>query len=159
MIIFSLLTLTFLLRNVKLSSSLSLTTTYNSSTGQNGNMFDIQILQNNGVTIQSFDLHIKSLKYTVESYEIYKKKNGYTSNQGWEKIACAEVVSNGPLVPSPLPIGGMRKFYESTGKKVGLYITLTTGVSNYLNYSYGGIVGDVFVSNANLRIMQVGLYL
>lgn len=140
----------------------SLTTLYRTDTGQNGNMFDIEVTQNNaseGITIRSMDLHIKSLPGNMESYEIYTIEGGYSANAdddaSWRMLGCATMSSNGPLQPTPLPMSGLRSLFVASGTKIGFYVTLTTGVSQYLYYSYGGIVGSVYVENTHLRIFEV----
>ena len=119
-------------------------TSFQGPTGQNGNMFDIQVLHSDGITIMSMDLHLKSNKEVVEGYQIYVREGGSfsESEMPWVMLGCARMISNGPYTPSALPSGGMRRVSVEKDGILGIYVTLTTNPSSFLNYSYGdGIVG------------------
>ena len=139
---------------IKITSSApsSLTTEFLSQTSQNGNMFDIESVSSSDLYIYSMDLHVREV--SLEFYEIYVKEDGFGSGSSWKLHACAELNGMGQNLPSSLPEGGMVPILIKEGEVLGMYVTLKD-FESHLYYSFGLLIGDVFVENDDLRIFQV----
>ncbi len=141
----------FLLAAVPHAYSASLTTTFASNNGQDGNMFEITALKT--VIITSFD---GNLTPPGDNYRIYYKTGTYTgfeANPGaWTLVGTANnVVSNGTDVATPIPIPV--NVTIPAGQTYSFYIT-TDGTGNGVEYTDGTAEHAVYVSDANIQILE-----
>ncbi len=131
------------------SATGDLSTTFAGGNGQNGNMFDISVLQN--VTITDFDVNSYS---GTGNFEVYYKSGSYvgseTNSAAWTLLATAtNVVSNGSGVATPLNLG--LNLNLTAGQTYSFYIT---GTNQSVNYTNGTLVGNVYAANTELIIYE-----
>ncbi len=129
----------------------SITTTFAGPTATfDGNMFDIVAL--NDMIITGFDGNILAGTATVEIYYKTGSYQGYEGNPGaWARIdSVGGIVTNGAGVATPIPI--VVNIPVKAGDTVAFYIT-TTGSPN-IEYSTGTLEGSVYVSDANLQLLE-----
>lgn len=117
---------------------LNLLTTYSGNHTSYGDMFNI--IPNKDITIDSFDVHIKT--GTTTTVEVYYREGSYlpyiSTQSGWILAGSATVTPAGPNLPTRVPIGGLTL---TGGQTYGLYITLQTSGSLANTYIWGsGIV-------------------
>ncbi len=122
----------------------SLTTTFVSNNGQDGNMFDVKA--ETAITIQGFDINICDETPTlVEVYYKVGTSVGFDHNpSAWTLLGNATVYPAGSDVPTPLPVGGLT---IPAGATYGLYLTTTGGACGF-NYTDG----TTDYSNSDLTI-------
>ena len=121
-------------------AQLSLTTTYASNNGLDGNMFDILALED--VQIFSFDCNFYAGQVDVEIYTVAGGYVGHEAIPGdWTLVASGTVTSPGPDQPTPLtfPID----IPILAGQVMGLYITS----ANDPGIKYTDGTGLVYSSN------------
>jgi hypothetical protein len=124
----------------------TLTTTYATDNSFAGNTFDLT--PNQSVRINSFDVHLGSpgATATVAVYWRPGTSNGFQdSSAGWTLLGTANVVSNGPGVGTPLPVGGLT---VRAGQTYGIYIDVQSYPSAAMLYTNGS---NVF-SNSDLSL-------
>lgn len=141
----------FILAAAPDSYSASLTTTFAGGNGQDGNMFEITALQ--PVVITGFD---GNLDLPSDNFLIYYKTGTYTGfedNPGaWTLVGTANgVVSNGEDVATPIPIPV--NITIPAGQTYSFYIT-TDGTGNGIGYTDGSAEHAVYVSDANIQILE-----
>ncbi|MDT0556991.1 proprotein convertase P-domain-containing protein, partial [Patiriisocius hiemis] len=128
---------------------LSLTTTFASNNGLDGNMFDINAL--NDVTINSFDINMNT---GTDDVEVYFKTGTHVGFEGdasaWTLLDTATgITSNGPDTATPLNLNLGQVVLA--GETVAFYVsTLTVGVG----YTNGTTPGAVFASDANIEFLE-----
>ena len=128
----------------------SLTTTFGSDNGLDGNMFDLNVL--NDVTINSFDINMNA--GTTDDVEVYFKTGTHvgfeTDASAWTLLGTATgITSNGDDVATPLNLNLGQVVLA--GETVAFYVTtLTAGV----NYTNGSTAGAVFASDANIEFLE-----
>lgn len=132
-----------------ISSNADLSTTFAGGNGQNGNMFDISVLQD--ITITDFDVNSYS---GTGNFEVYYKSGSYSGSEtnasAWTLIGTAtNVVSNGAGVATPLNLG--LNLNLTAGQTYSFYIT---GTNQSVNYTDGSLVGNVYASNTELIIYE-----
>jgi hypothetical protein len=125
----------------------SLTTTFASNNGLNGNMFDIDAVS--AITINSFDINLAA---GTDPVAVYYKTGTYvgseTNSAVWTLLGTTTVTSTAANTPTHLPLGGIA---IPAGGVDGLYITTTDGgTMEYTN----GTTGGPGYSNADLTITQ-----
>jgi hypothetical protein len=144
-----------LLTVTSIGQTQALTTTYNHNNGQAGNMFDVVAI--NQVTICWFDVNVDPGTWDFEVYTHPGTWVGTETNaMAWTLVgSTTNVTSNAtstaaPGVPTllPIPIG----VTIPAGTTQAFYVTVTNGAS--MNYSGGGVVGNVFASDANIQILE-----
>lgn len=140
------------LLTIVLSSSLvfaqSLTTTFASDNGFNGNMFDM--IAKRDLTITGFDANLAVGQHTVE---VYHRNGTYVGNEasaaGWTLVGSVSVTSAAADQATTIPLN--INVPMTTNQRVGWYIT-TQGTS--MRYSGGTNAGDVYVQDSNLQILE-----
>ena len=133
----------------------SLTTTFGSNNGAQGNMFDIEAT--NDITINSFDVNM--LTGVTADIEVYFKTGtwvGFDSTpDDWTLLAIAPgVVSSGTNVPTLLNLNlGIN---VNNGYRVAFYVTFTNTSTNAdgFRYTNGVQTGNLFASDTNLAIYE-----
>ncbi|MBK8464819.1 MAG: hypothetical protein IPL32_03230 [Chloracidobacterium sp.] len=128
----------------------SVTTTFADGSANNGNMFDITAI--NAVRIDSFDEHLLN----NEPLAIYYKPGthvGFENNAGAWTLAgtYSGIVANGAGVGTAVPIPV--NVTIPAGQTYAFYITYTTSQGS-LAYTPGTVVGNVFVSDANIQVKE-----
>jgi hypothetical protein len=131
--------------------SASLTTTFASDNGQDGNMFEIHAI--NTVVITRFDGNIS---IPGDNMRIYYKAGSYTGSEDnsavWTLVGTANsLVSNGDDVPTPIPISV--NVTIPAGQTYSFYIT-GDGTGSGVNYTNGTAEHAVYVSDSNIEILQ-----
>lgn len=131
------------------SVSDSLTSTFAAGNGQNGAMFNLNVL--NSVNLNSFT--ISSASAGSITYEIYYRSGSFsgfeTTSGAWTLLTTfpshfsATAGSRVLTLPAPLAVTG--------GQTYAFYITGTSGTLNYTN---AGSVGTVYSSNSDMQIMS-----
>ena len=127
----------------------SLTTLFDGGNTFDGNMFDVNIL--NDMTVQSFDVNLVD---ATGDFEVYYKTGTYlgseTNAADWTLIGSATgVVSLGANTPTPLDLS--LDLMLTAGQTYAFYVTSTGATVAYTN---GGVAGDVLASNADLEILE-----
>lgn len=128
----------------------NLSTPFNSNNGLDGNMFDVNILED--LSVQSFDVNLTT--GTTADYEIYYKSGTYVGfeedSSVWTLVGSTTgVVSLGTDVPTPLSLD--LNLTLIGGNTYAFYVT-TTGASN--KYTNGTVVGNVVAANSDLEILE-----
>jgi hypothetical protein len=121
------LALVFVPLSTGAASADSLTTIFASDNGYAGNMFDVTVLSDTDVIINSFDINIvkngSSLNGLVSVYYRLGGYEGYrTDSSAWTLAGSATVVPMGVDNPTPLPIGGIQL---TAGETYGFYVTVS----------------------------------
>ena len=129
---------------------MSLETTFAAGNNFNGNMFDINVI--NGVTFDSFDVHLED--GITDDIEVYFKMGSFvgfeTDASAWTLLETATVTSAGLGAPTPL---NMNLGLEiAAGETVAFYVTTTQG--GLMQYTNGTAVGSVFASDANIEFLE-----
>ncbi|MCF8373538.1 MAG: S8 family serine peptidase, partial [Bacteroidales bacterium] len=139
--------------NCALTGSGQLQTTFTTNNGQDGNMFDVEAI--NDLVISGFDIHTGATSGTLHDYAVYYKTGthvGFETNAGaWTLIGSATgVVVAGLGNPTPLPIS--INLSLTSGQTYAFYITSTDGYNvKYLN---GTTLGNLYSSDANIKIFE-----
>ena len=130
-----------------------LTTLFASNNNASGNLFDVVAL--NDLTIQSFDVNLVSGTWDIEVYTLPTGASylpEVNNPSAWTLIgAAAGVVSNGPDVPTPLPI--CLSTFVPAGSRQAFYVT-TTSTAQSMRYTNGTATGALFASNADLELYE-----
>jgi hypothetical protein len=124
-----------------LSNADSLLTTFAAGNGQNGNIFDINVI--NGVAINGFTINAQG----AGTAEVWYRSGSYAgfenSSAGWTNLTTTAVPVAGSGaqyvgLPNPLVLGaGVHAFY----------VTMSSGSVSYTN---GSTVGAVYASNSDI---------
>src|SRR5262249_29931550 len=128
-----------------------LATTYTGfNTYETGAMFDITAI--NDVYISGFDMN---MNYGTSDFEIYYKSGTYfgyeTNPSAWIFAGAASgVVSACIGSPTSIPIG--LSIFIPAGQTYAFY--LTSSNYNYIYYSPGTGVGNVYSSDGNIQIKE-----
>lgn len=132
-------------------SAATLTTTYAGGNGEDGVMFDIKALVD--TTITGFTHHLDGLG-TVLTIEIYEKTGTHVGSENisgnWTLYGSATVTSLGPGVGTPIPIS--LNIPILAGASHSFYITTTSSVNS--NYTNGTAVGNVYVADGVIQILE-----
>ena len=130
----------------------SLTTTYAAGNGFDGNMFDVIPAVN--MVVDDFDVHTEDpgLSDVVEVYyKVGTHVGSETAPGDWTLIASAPITSNGNGVPTNLGLAlGLNL---TAGQTYAFYLTTSQGNVDF-DYTNGSSVGAVFVSNADVSILE-----
>ncbi|MCB9915004.1 MAG: hypothetical protein H6828_07630 [Planctomycetes bacterium] len=124
----------------------SLTTTYTSNNGLDGNMFDVKALA--PITIVALDGHFNSGSVTIEVYTVPGTYVGHEFDpSAWTLRGSATTTSNGVGVPTPIPLA--LDVQLQAGEIVGFYVTCTgTPGVKYTNGT------GVVYANADLELYE-----
>lgn len=134
--------------NLPLSQNL-LTTTFAGGNSRPGNYFDLVAI--NEVRIDSFDIHPTG-NTTIEVYYRVGSYIGIDMNESqWTLIGSAPVIANNPNTPTPLklPIN----VTIPAGSTYAFYITSSINSGN-ISYTNGTKAGNIYKSDANLKILE-----
>lgn len=123
-------------------------TTFASSIGQAGNMFDL--VAEREIDLVALDVNLDAGTPTVE---VWVRPGGYAGFEGrpgaWTLVASGAVASLGTDLPTPLPF--TLGVHVSAGERLGVYVTATSGPA--INYTIGDGQDDA-AANADLAITQ-----
>ena len=133
------------------TDSLSITTTFAGGNGFNGNMFDMNAI--NDITVQDFDVHLDP--GVTDDVEVYFKTGSYVGSEttpgDWTLIATAVGVSSAGA-NTPTPLGLSLGVDIDAGNTGAFYVTTVNGGG--MAYTNGTTPGAVFVSDANLEFLE-----
>ncbi len=132
------------------NAAFTLQTTFVGGNGFSGNMFDV--VAKNDISVTGFQLNVDS--FSILNYEIYTKTDtwvGFQNNSAaWTLIGSGTVQGNGQGNASDL-ISLTSPVSIATGSSTAFYTTLTT---TDITYSNGTAVGNVFVEDENVQILE-----
>ncbi|MEL6811652.1 MAG: proprotein convertase P-domain-containing protein, partial [Bacteroidota bacterium] len=133
------------------TTTASLETTFVGGNGFEGNMFDINAI--NEVTINSFDVNLDN--GVVDDVEVWAKVGTYVGSEStmadWTLIGTAAgITSAGDGLPTPLNLS--LGYTIPAGELHAFYVTTVNGGG--MNYTNGTAVGDVFASDANIEFLE-----
>ena len=124
----------------------SLTTTFNSNNGLDGNIFDVHAVKD--IQIVGFDGNFNSGSGTVEVYTYPGSSSGHEgSSAGWTLVASGAINSAGTDIPTPLPF--TVDIQIAAGETMGFYITAASAPG--VRYTNGTGTGPA-AQNADLII-------
>ncbi len=127
----------------------SLTTTFAAGNGQNGNMFNVTILDN--ITITDFDVH----QYAGQTgnFEVYYKTgtyNGFEGNAGaWTLLATATNITSSGL-GNPTPLGLNLNLQLAPGN----YAFYVTGTNTNVHYTNGTNTNNIYAQNNEIQFFE-----
>ncbi len=129
-----------------------ITTTFASDNSQNGNMFNVDIL-NDDLWFTGFDINLLT---GTQNIQVYTRLGGYqrfeSSSTDWDLIFDSTVISAGADNASFVDIADLLFLNNST---YGLYITTTEVInSGAMGYTNGTLEDSVYVDNWDLRIRE-----
>lgn len=135
------------------SASNNITTTFAAGNNHRGNMFDIVAI--NDITIDSVYAHPQA-NTTIEIYYKVGSFSGSENNAGaWTLVGSAAVTAQAQGTPTPVPLN--INVAIPAGQTYAFYVT-SSNVAVSLNYTDGTAQGAVYVSDANMQVLQgVGL--
>lgn len=129
--------------------SVVLTTTFASNNGQDGNMFDVNVLNSNALDVSRLDLNLDVGNHTVE---LYTRSGTWVGNNtsalGWTLISSQVVASAAQDTPTPFNVS----FQLPGASTTAFYVTTTSGFA--MNYTNGTGIGNVVASNADMEILE-----
>lgn len=134
-------------------ASNNITTTFAAGNNHRGNMFDVVAI--NDITIDSVYAHPQA----NTTIEIYYKSGGFSGSENnaaaWTLVGSAAVTAQATGTPTPVPINiGVT---IPAGQTYAFYVT-SSDIAVSLNYTDGTSQGAVYVSDANMQVLQgVGL--
>lgn len=128
-----------------------LTTMYAGNNGQDGIMFDIVAITT--VTITGFDIDFYGNNHNIEIYYKDGTHVGFEMTPGaWTLLGTANnVIGNPRNSPTPIPIVLSQDICVGD---VGAFYLTSTGTSASVSYTNGTAVGNVFVADLNIRILE-----
>jgi hypothetical protein len=117
----------------------SLTTTFSTNNSFAGNMFDVEVIGGQMVTIEGFAVNLEDAASTISVYVRDGSYVGFESTPtGWTLAGTATgVVPQGANNPTPVDIGGI---VLQPGMVYGFYITVTSYPSASMLYTNGANV-------------------
>jgi hypothetical protein len=147
-LIATLCTITGLINLPGIAHAASLTTTFASGNGQDGNMFDV-VVNEKSLTVTSLDLNID--RGTIA--ELYVKPGTYqgfaTDSSAWTLIGTVSgIATNGGGIPTNVDFAD---FVLPSNQTTALYVTMRGGLLNYTN---GTSVGNIAAQNSDLQILE-----
>lgn len=137
--------------NYSVASTGDLTTTFANNNAQNGNMFDIEAL--NDIRVTGFDANMRAGTHNVEIYHRVGSYVGHETNSAsWTLVGSATgVTSNGDGVATPVPVS--LTIDATAGETHSFYVT-STGSTSYLNYTNGTSEGAVYAQDTNIAVHE-----
>lgn len=128
----------------------NLPTTLLSGIRQNGNMFDV--VATNYITITDFEILQET---SIVDYEIYYKTGTHVGAENnaaaWTLLGTANGVTANSTSSTKIPIPINLNLIP--GQRMAFYVT-ASDTGYYVNYSIGSGVGNVFMEDENLRILE-----
>lgn len=125
-----------------------ISTTFASNNSFAGNMFDIENIGSNIVSITGFDVHVDPITTGI-SITVYYHPGTYVGHEsdatGWVFMGQDIITGQGLGNPTPVDVGGLS---ISPGESYGLYVT----VSNYPSTSMQYTNGANTYSNSDLEL-------
>lgn len=127
----------------------SLSAGYAGGNGFDGNFFDVTAI--NTVPITGFDGNLDPGTHNIDVYYKVGTHVGFETNSGaWTLVGSSTgVVSNGNNVPTPLQVN-FNGLTIPAGQTYAFCVVTDAGI----NYTNGGTVGNVNVSNADMQILE-----
>ena len=112
----------------------SITTKYDGTPGQKGNMFDVTASGPADITITSFDIHVSNVgPVAIDVFYKSGTYSGFEEDPGfWTPLGSATVTGAGLGKPTAVNIGGLT---IPSGETYGIYVTRTD--VGWLNYTIG----------------------
>jgi uncharacterized repeat protein (TIGR01451 family) len=118
----------------------SITTFFNSDNQFAGNMFDIQNIGTDPITITSFDINLAT-GGSGALISVFSVPGTYVGNESnpapWTLMGTDTVNSNGTNIPTPVAVGGLT---INPGESYGLYLTVTNYPAATMRYTNGANV-------------------
>ena len=101
-----------------------LMTTFQDTSGQCGNMFDVVALKD--ITVIEMDIHAIDTNQTIEVFVREGTFQGAEQEPSrWTKSGSVQIVGKGQGVPTPLPAGSFEPIFIRNGNSMGFYVTST----------------------------------
>jgi len=129
----------------------TITTTFVHGNSQNGNMFDVTVLQD--ITVSSFDINLETS--ATADVAVYYKSGTHVGFEGtpsaWTLAGTASgIVSNGSDVITHLNLN--LNLHLTAGQTYAFYVTTTNGT--LIGYTNGTAVGNVYSSNSQIQVKE-----
>lgn len=146
------LLLAFSIAPLHLVTAASITTTYDCCLGQEGNMFDV-LVADNDLYVTGFDVNLSYGTYDLALYSIDGSWQGSENTAAnWSLLSSTTVSSTGPGVAT---YADFDDFWLSANSSTGLYITLTSNLdTGVMYYSNGSAVGNLWAANSDLQLLE-----
>ncbi len=130
----------------------SITTTYDGALGQEGNMFDV-LVADNDLYITGFDVNMGYGTYDMALYSIDGTWQGSENTAAnWSLLSTTTVASAGPGTAT---YADFDNFWLSANSSTGLYITLTSNLdTGVMYYSQGTAEGNLLAGNSDLQLLE-----
>ncbi len=127
-----------------------ISTPFNSNNGQAGNMFDLNVLNANGIMVEAFELNLDPGTWDLQLYTINSSYVGNETTPGnWTLVdSIAGLLSAGTNNPT---FWDFNDVSLNSGTNA-FYVTVTNGTA--MNYTNGTSEGSVLVADANVQILQ-----
>jgi hypothetical protein len=144
---------TSLAPSMDLTDAITLTTTLQGGSGQNGNMFDLVALSD--VRIVSFD--VVAQQTGLVEFEVYTKQDTFVghalSAASWTLIGTSTITGLGSGNSVPLYANDLDTVTISKGLTQAFYVTVIN--PNYaVSYTIGSSFGAVYVEDNHLQFLQ-----
>ena len=120
-----------------------LSTTFNNNNNFAGNMYDLENISSDPITITHFDVNLTANVGFIATFDVYYTPNTYVGNTAspanWTLLGSNSVVAQGVGNPSSLMVGGLT---IQPGESYGIYVALTSYDinTNRLAYTNGNNV-------------------
>jgi len=150
------LTLAMLIASLQQINAASLTTSYDCCLGQEGNMFDV-VVDDNDLFVTGFDVNLGYGSYDLALYTVDSSWQGNENNAAnWSLVSTSSVSSTGS---STATFADFDDFWLSANTSTGLYITLTNNLDvGVMYYTQGTGVGNLWAANDDLQVLEgIGL--
>lgn len=130
----------------------SIATTYDCCLGQEGNMFDVRVADND-LYITGFDVNVGYGTYDMALYSINGTWQGSENTAAnWSLLSTTTINSTGSGAAT---YADFDNFWLSANSSTGLYITLTSNLdSGVMYYSQGTAVGNTWAANSDLELLE-----
>lgn len=134
------------------ATAASITTTYDCCLGQEGNMFDV-VVADNDLYITGFDVNVGYGTYDMALYSIDGSWQGSENTAAnWSLLSTTTIASAGPGTAT---YADFDNFWLSANSSTGLYITLTSNLdSGVMYYSQGTAAGNTWAANSDLQLLE-----
>jgi len=131
----------------------SLTTLFEGGNGQNGVMFDMEVIGNVPITVDSFDINLLKLPETTCTVSVFYRAGGYagheTNASEWTFLGSqTDVPGAGNNLPTPLAVGG---FSLQPGIRYGFYFVVS---GTYSSFIYTDKPAGTVYSDDHLKIIS-----
>ncbi len=126
----------------------SLSTPFSGGNGSSLNFFDVVGI--NSIPISGFDGNLDAGAQNVDVYyKVGTWVGSETNSSAWTLVGSSSITSSGNGVPTPLQVN-----FNGLTIPAGQTYAFCVVASGGLDYTNGGSVGDVLVSNTDLQILE-----